>query len=192
MMPSRIVQLLLYIVHFFLRTSKILPRLNVLIFSTIWCSKCSYFVKCNIFFYVENRLQRPSGVYVCPVFSSRTCVHARHAILMVLHVLYQVIVRSWYSLRFDNINCGAVLTACHVNFSIFFSFTLILLFFLFFNFFLNFHFSLKLFLICSYFSGDLSLTGLIKCVLNKKKSVVLKTKKRYMLPSSQWFCWSVR
>ena len=35
---------------------------------------------------VENRLQRPSGVYVCPVFSSRTCVHARHVILMVLHV----------------------------------------------------------------------------------------------------------
>ena len=37
--------------------------------------------------------------------------------------------------------------------------------------FLNFHFGLKLFLICFYFSDDLSLTVLIKCVLNKKKSV---------------------
>ena len=91
----------------------------------------------------ENRLQRPSGFYVCPVFSSRTCVHARHVILMVLHVLYQVTVR----------NCSC------------------LLFFLFLNFFLNFHFSLKLFLICSYFLGDLSLTVFIKCVLNIKKSV---------------------
>ena len=42
-------------------------------------------------------------------------------------------------------------------------------YFFFFNFFLNFHFSLKLFLICSYFLGDLSLTVLIKCVLNKEK-----------------------
>ena len=48
----------------------------------------------------------------------------------------------------------------------------ILPFFLFSDF-LNFHFSLKLFLICSYFSGDLSLTVLIKCVLNFKKSVIL-------------------
>ena len=37
--------------------------------------------------------------------------------------------------------------------------------------FLNFHFGLKL-LICFYFSGDLSLTVLIKCVLNKKKKSV--------------------
>ena len=50
---------------------------------------------------------------------------------------------------------------------------LILLFFLFLIFFLNFHFNLKLFLICSYFSGDLSLTVLIKCVINFKKSVVV-------------------
>ena len=53
------------------------------------------------------------------------------------------------------------MTACHAHFAIFFLFTLILLFFLFFIFFLNFHFSLKLFLICSYFSGDLSLAVLI-------------------------------
>ena len=52
-----------------------------------------------------------------------------------------------------------VMTACHAHFD---SFS-------FFSFFLNYHFSLKLFLICSYFSGDLSLTVLIKCVLNKKK-----------------------
>ena len=40
---------------------------------------------------VENRLQRPSGVYVCPVFSSRTCVHARHVISMVtVHVVVTV------------------------------------------------------------------------------------------------------
>ena len=38
---------------FLLRTSKILPRLNVINFLlTIWGSKCSYFVlNCNIFFY---------------------------------------------------------------------------------------------------------------------------------------------
>ena len=42
-------------------------------------------------FMVENRLQRPSGVYVCPVFSSRTCVHARQIILMVsVHVVVTV------------------------------------------------------------------------------------------------------
>ena len=45
-------------------------------------------------FMVENRLQRPPGFYVCPVFSSRTCVHAIHVILMVLHVLYQVIITN--------------------------------------------------------------------------------------------------
>ena len=53
-------------------------------------------------------------------------------------------------------------------------FTFILLFFLFSIFLKSFHFSLKLFLICSYFSSDLSLTVLIKCVLNKEKSVVNK------------------
>ena len=95
---------------------------------------------------VENRLQRPSGVYVCPVFSSRTCVHARHVILMVLHVLYQVTV------------CDALYDDC-----------LSRLFCYFFLFFKKKYFSLKLFLICSYFSGDLSLTVLIKCVLIKKK-----------------------
>ena len=36
-------------------------------------------------------------------------------------------------------------------------------------FFKNFDFSLKLFLICSYFLGDLCPTALIKCVLNLKK-----------------------
>ena len=59
-----------------------------------------------------------------------------------------------------------VMTACHAHFAIF----------SFFNFFLNFHFSLRLFLICSYFSGDLSLTVLIKCVLNKKKCINIKSK----------------
>ena len=51
-----------------------------------------------------------------------------------------------------------MMTACHAHFAIF-SFLILL----------NIHFSLKLFLICSYFSGDLSLTVLIKCALNKKK-----------------------
>ena len=92
---------------------------------------------------VENRLQRPSAVYVCPVFSSRTCIHARHVILMVLN------------------DCIKLQTACHAHLAIF----------SFFPFFKKFHFSLKLFLICSYFSGDLSLTVLIKCVLNEEKSV---------------------
>ena len=42
-------------------------------------------------FVIENRLQRPSGVYVCPVLSSRTCVYARHVILMVtVHVVVTV------------------------------------------------------------------------------------------------------
>ena len=101
-----------------------------------------FFLTAIYSFMVENRLQRPSGVFVCPVFnfSSRTCAHARHVILMVYLM-------------------------CDAHFAIFFLFTLILLFFLFFNLFLNFHFSLKLFLICFYFSGNLSLTVLIKCVL---------------------------
>ena len=64
-----------------------------------------------------------------------------------------------------------VMTACHAHFAIF-SFYAHFAIFSFFNFFKNFHFSLKLFLICSYFSGDLSLTVLIKCVFNYKKSVV--------------------
>ena len=59
-----------------------------------------------------------------------------------------------------------MLTACHAHFAIFSN----AYFAIFFSFFLKkFHFSLKLFLICSYFSGDLSLTVLIKCVLYKKK-----------------------
>ena len=42
-------------------------------------------------FMVANRAQRPSGVYVYPVFSSKTCVHARHVILMVtVHVVVTV------------------------------------------------------------------------------------------------------
>ena len=134
---------------------------------------------------VENRLQRPSGVYVCPVFSSRTCVDARHVILMVLHVLYQATVRSCSCLFFDNINCGAVLhhfvralytLTLPPTFIILASLIAIFFFlrsfcyFLFYFFFKKkIHFSLKLFLICSYFSGDFNLTVLIKCVLNKKK-----------------------
>ena len=69
------------------------------------------------------------------------------------------------------IKLQCVMTACHANFAIFsvYAHSAIFLFLNFF--FLNLHFSLKLFLICSYFLGDLSLTVLIKCVLNKKKSV---------------------
>ena len=70
-----------------------------------------------------------------------------------------------------------VITACHTHFVIFsfYAHFAILIFYahfaisFFFSFFKNFHFSLKLFLICSYFSGDLNLTVLIKCVLNKIK-----------------------
>ena len=109
-------------------------------------------------FMVENRIQRPSSVYLCPVVSSRTCVHARHVISMVLHVLYQVTV------------CDALCDDCLPHSGCYFFFLRSFCYFFFFSFlFLNFHFSLKLFLICSYFSGDLSLTVLIKCVLNKEK-----------------------
>ena len=77
---------------FLLRTSKILPRLNNLIFfNNLRLNNVRILFLTAIYcFMVENRLQRPSGVYVCPVLSSRTCVYARHVILMVLHVLYQV------------------------------------------------------------------------------------------------------
>ena len=64
------------------------------------------------------------------------------------------------------------MTACHAHFAIFSFYAHFAIFSFFLFFFFNFHFSLKLFLICSYFSGDLSLTVLIKCVLNKKKSVI--------------------
>ena len=97
--------------------------------------------------------------YVGPVFSSRSCVHARHVILMVLHVLYQVIISNEIYLM-----CDALCDDCLPR-----SFCCFFFLRSFFYFFLNFHFSLKMFLICSYFSGDLSLTVLIKCVLNKKK-----------------------
>ena len=57
-------------------------------------------------------------------------------------------------------------------------------YFFFLIFFFNFHFSLKLFLICFYFSGDLSLTVLIKCVLNKKSVVCMQN---YLLhPRRYW------
>ena len=56
-------------------------------------------------FMVENRLQRPSGIMYTPVFSSRTCVHARHVILMVLHVLMLCVMTA----------CDA----CHAHFAIF-------------------------------------------------------------------------
>ena len=121
---------------------------------------------------VENRLQRPSGVYVCPIFNSRTCVHARHVILMILNVLYQVIINNEiYSV------CDALCDDCLPRSFCYFSFYAHFAIFSFLNFFLNFHFSLKLFLICSYFSGDLSLTVLIKCVLNFKKSVEVHIRK---------------
>ena len=112
---------------------------------------------------VENRLQRPSGVYVCPVFSSRTCVHARHIILMVLHVLYQVIISNKIYLM-CNALCDDCLprSFCYFFFLCYFAIS-----------FFNFFFSLKLLLICSYFSGDLSLTVLIKCVLIKKSEILL-------------------
>ena len=68
--------------------------------------------------------------------------------------------------------CDALCDDCLPrSFSYFFFLRSFCFFFIFFNFFLKFHFSLKLFLICSYFSGDLSLTVLIKCVINYKKSV---------------------
>ena len=98
---------------------------------------------------VENRLQRPSGVDVCPVFSSRTCVHTRHVILIVLHVLYQVIISNKIYLM-----CDALCDDCRPRSFCYFFFFLI-------SFLIIFRFSLKLFLICSYFSGDLSLTVLI-------------------------------
>ena len=81
---------------FLLRTSKILPRLDVLFFFQQFEPQnvLILFLTAIYSFVVENRLQRPSGVYVCPVFSSRTCVHARHVIVMVLYVLYQVTVQS--------------------------------------------------------------------------------------------------
>ena len=91
--------------HFFfsLRTSKILPKLNVLIFSTIWGSKCSYFVlNCNIFFYGwKSTLKAFRCLCIPSFFYSRTCVHARHVILMVLHVLYQVIIGNEIYLMCD-------------------------------------------------------------------------------------------
>ena len=69
------------------------PRLNVFIFFLKQFEAQNVlilFLTAICYFMVENRLQRPSGVYVCPVFSSRTCVHARHVILMV----YQVIISN--------------------------------------------------------------------------------------------------
>ena len=83
---------------------------------------------------------------------------------MVLHVLYQVIISNEIYLM-CNALCDDCLprSFCYAHFAIF-------SFFHFFSF--NFHFNPKLFLICSYFSGDLSLTVLIKCVLNKKKKSV--------------------
>ena len=58
------------------------------------------------------------------------------------------------------------MTPCHARFAI----SSFYAHFVSFSFpFFNYHFSLKLFLICSYFSGDLSLTVLIKCILNIKK-----------------------
>ena len=68
------------LVHFLkkLRTSKILPRFNVLIFFQQFEAQnvLILFLTAIYSFMVENRPQRPSGVYACPVFCSRTCVHA--------------------------------------------------------------------------------------------------------------------
>ena len=62
-----------YTIHLFLklRTSKILPRLNVLIFFQQFEAQNGFilFLTAKYSFMVENRPQRPSGVYVCPVFS---------------------------------------------------------------------------------------------------------------------------
>ena len=140
-----------------------MSRLNVLIFFQQFEAQNVpiLFLTAIYSFMVENRLQRPSVVYVCPVFSSRTCVHARHVILMVLDVLYQVIINNKIYLT-----CDALCDDCSPRSFAIFSFYA---HFAIFSFFINFHFSLKLFLICSYFSGDSSLTVLIKCVLNKKK-----------------------
>ena len=84
---------------------------------------------------VENRLQRPSGVYVCPVFNSRTCVHARHVILMILNVLYQVIINNEiYSV------CDALCDDCLPRSFCYFSFYAHFAIFSFFNFFFKFSF----------------------------------------------------
>ena len=114
---------------------------------------------------VENLLQRPSGVYVCPVFCSRTCVHARHVILMVLHVLYQVIISNEIYLM-----CDALCDDCLPrSFCYFFFLRSFCYFFSFFNFFFQFSFQPQIVLIQF---GDLSLIVLIKRVLNKKKKKV--------------------
>ena len=87
-------------------------------------------------------------------FLVQECVYVQDT--SFLHVLYQAVTV-----------CDALCDDCLPRSFCYF-------FFFFFSFlFFDFHFSLKLFLICSYFSGDLSLTVLIKCVLNKKKSVLV-------------------
>ena len=96
---------------------------------------------------------------------------------MVLHVLYQVITSNEIYLMCDALcDHGLPLSFCYFSF-----FKIVLL---------NFHFSLKLFLICSYFSGDFSLTVLSKCVLNNKKVYYdredyMETKKR----KNRLSCW---
>ena len=69
------------------------------------------------------------------------------------------------------LTCDALCDDCFPRSFCYFFFLRSFCHFFFFSYFLNFHFNLKLFLICSYFSGDLSLTVLIKCVLNKKKCI---------------------
>ena len=83
---------------------------------------------------------------------------------MVLHVLYQVTCIKIISNEIY-LMCDALFDDCVPRSFCYFVFFQ----FFFFNF--HFTFSLKLFLNCSYFSGDLILTVLIKCVLNKKESV---------------------
>ena len=57
---------------------------------------CSYFVlNCNIFFYGwKSTLKAFRCLCISSFFYLRTCVHARHIILMVLHVLHQVIISN--------------------------------------------------------------------------------------------------
>ena len=123
---------------FLLRTSKILPRLNVLFFFQRFEAQnvlILFLTAIKLYsFLVENRLQRPSGVYVCPVSSSETCVHARHVILMVLHVRYQVIICNKIYLM-----CDALCDHCLPRSFCYFFFLLSFCYFFFFSFFLNFH-----------------------------------------------------
>ena len=139
--------------------------------STIWGSKCSYFVlNCNIFFYGWKSTSIGLPVfYVCPEFFSSlnmcTCKSITHHFNGITCTVSSY--NKWRNLF--NVPCF-VWWLLATLILLFFFLRWTFCYFFFFNFSLNFYFSLKLFLIC-YFSGNLSHTVLIECVLNKKKSV---------------------